>query len=151
MSRPLSKSKELAGRLLHAALSAVKGAGGSSHIQFVREQVQKTVELDDWALEIIESNGLPRWETYLHFFSIDAVKAGFLSKERGVWRLSALGEEELNKSPVDFLNAANEGYKAWERTQTPKLAMVNSIDEQSDELDAPPEDRMLSIQKEVHE
>lgn len=151
MPKPLSKSRELAGRLLHAALTAVKNAGGRCNVQFVYEQVLNTVELDEWAKEIIESNGLPRWQTYLQFFSIDAVKANFLIKERGVWTLTPEGEKELDKPPAELLDVATAAFRAWKRSQTPKPITPIDNDDQLEEVDEPPEDRMFAIQQEVHE
>lgn len=73
----------------------------------VKEFVDANVELDDWAREIIQSNGLPRWQTYLNFFSIDAAKAGFLTKSHGVWGLTSTGASALEGGPEELFKAAN--------------------------------------------
>ena len=50
----------------------------------VIDAVAKRVQLDDWAKERYEKTGYVRWESVLHFYSIDCVKAGYLVKKKGV-------------------------------------------------------------------
>ena len=146
-TKPRAKSRELASRVLHAGMTAVKLAGGTLPLKEVKARVVEQVNLDSWATEIIESNGLPRWEMYLHFFSIDAVKAGFLEKSRGIWNVTPKGADALALDPWQFLEKSAAGFKAWKRSQ-----VAISPDPQadaSDELDPliPPEEQMLSIQR----
>lgn len=54
----------------------------------IMERVEKQVELGDWDKERYEKSGYVRWESILHFFSIDCVKAGFLIKKKGIWYLT---------------------------------------------------------------
>ena len=149
--KPRAKSRELASRVLHAGMEAALKAGGTLPAKEVKAAVANNIELDNWALEIIESNGLPRWETYLHFFSIDASKAGFLEKQKGIWRVTATGAEALKLGPWNFLEAAVEGFKTWKRSQIAPSA--DSIPEPAEENDGliPPEEQMLSIQTESND
>ena len=155
--RPLSRSRALVARLLHAALCAVRDAGGRLSLAEIRSQLAATQTLDDWALEIIESNRLPRWEMYLQFFSIDAVKAGYLLKQRGVWEITEAGKAALAQSPEAFLADAGEKYRAWQKAQTPAApATANSQPfsglTASDGLDdLPPEDGIAAILKDAHQ
>lgn len=144
--KPRAKSKELASKVLHAGMEAVLAAGGTLSMKEIKAAVSNTVELDQWALEIIESNGLPRWETYLHFFSIDASKAGFLEKQKGIWRITNAGREALKLGPWGFLEAAVNGFKSWKQSQITTSA--NTVPEPEEETDAlvPPEEQMLNIQ-----
>jgi len=132
-------------------MEAALKAGGTLPAKEVKAAVANNIELDNWALEIIESNGLPRWETYLHFFSIDASKAGFLEKQKGIWRVTATGAEALKLGPWNFLEAAVEGFKTWKRSQIAPSA--DSIPEPAEENDGliPPEEQMLSIQTESND
>lgn len=153
-ARPLSRSKTLVAKLLHAALSAVRDAGGQLSLADIRAQVLEAVQLDDWAKEIIESNRLPRWEMYLQFFSIDAVKAGYLVKNRGIWSITEAGTAALKQTPDAFLSEANAKYRAWQKLQTPKSsdstsAFTPSLVDETD-ADLPPEDSMGIILKEAH-
>ncbi|MNK11247.1 Mrr restriction system protein [compost metagenome] len=147
--KPRAKSKELASRVLHAGMSAALAAGGTMSLKDIKNTIVNQLSLDDWALEIIESNGLPRWETYLHFFSIDASKAGFLVKEKGIWHVTPLGASTLKLNPWQFLEKAVAGFRAWKQSQVQSLPTTNTAD-LSEEIDPliPPEEQMLDIQTE---
>ena len=88
MSKLFSRSEALGSRVMFAAMQALQQADGKLRSRDVAARVAQQLEFDDWAQEIIESNGLPRWRMYLHFFSVDSVKAGFLLKEKGVWQIT---------------------------------------------------------------
>lgn len=146
--KPIAKSRELASRVLHAGMKATLEAGGSLTLKEIKASVLKQVELDSWALELIESNGLPRWETYLHFFSIDAAKAGFLEKEKGLWRVTESGREALKLPPWEFLQSAVDGYKLWKQSQVASAADAPLDSTEEAESLIPPEEQMLVIQNE---
>lgn len=81
MTKPLSKSKELASRVVYAALQALKDHGGELEARRVIEEVEKRVTFHAWDKEVYEKSGFIRWNSMLHLFSIDCAKAGFLIKK----------------------------------------------------------------------
>jgi restriction system protein len=81
-------------------------------------EVEKRVQIDDWGKERYEKTGYIRWQSILHFFSIDSVKAGFLVKKNGKWYLTPEGEEALKLGEVGLFNAAHEAYKRWKKETT---------------------------------
>ena len=87
--RPPSRSRELAARVVYAAVLMLKEAGGTMPVRDIKARLSEPFNAEPWAAEIIESNGMPRWENYLLFFSIDSVKAGWIKKADGVWTLTA--------------------------------------------------------------
>lgn len=145
--KPLPPSKALASRVLYAALISVKDAGGELKLREIKATVSSSIELDNWATSIIESNGLPRWEMYLHFFSIDAVKAGFLTKGRGNWAITDSGKAALELGEEGFFRQAQDGYRDWQGKQTPRetvdLKPSDAFPEVEKEL--PPEEGMEAI------
>jgi restriction system protein len=94
-AKPLSPSSALAAKLMHAGLTWLHEQGGAARGAQVMEALPRLVELDEWAQATIQSNGLSRWETYASFFSVDAVKAGYLVKSRGDWRITPEGVAAL--------------------------------------------------------
>jgi restriction system protein len=60
-----------------------------------------------------EKSGYIRWQSILHFYTIDTIKAGFLRKQKGVWILTAEGEEAMQLGPIGLLDKASEAYKTW--------------------------------------
>ena len=109
----ISKSRYLASRVIFAALSILKEKGGQAPGREVVAEIEKRVELDDWAKAVYEKSGYVRWQSTLHFFSIDCIKAGFLVKKKGVWYLTPEGENALKLGEIGLLDAANEAYRAW--------------------------------------
>lgn len=59
--------------------------------------------------------GAVRYDKQLRFHTIGAVKAGWLIKERGVWRLTDAGREayRVHPDPEDFARASDDGYRRW--------------------------------------
>lgn len=109
----MSKSRHLASRVIFAALSILKEKGGQSPGKEVVAEVEKRVELDEWAKTVYEKSGYVRWQSILHFFSIDCIKAGFLVKKKGVWYITPEGEGALKLGEVGLLDAATQAYRAW--------------------------------------
>ena len=91
----LSRSRELGSKVIFAALQILSEMGGQAPGREVISQVEKRVILDDWAKATYEKLGYIRWQSMLHFFSIDCIKAGYLVKKKGTWYLTPEGESAL--------------------------------------------------------
>ena len=119
--RKLSRSRALAAKLIYAALSILRDNEKEMPMRDVMSLVEKKVDLDDWDKERYEKSGYIRWESMLHFFSIDCVKAGYLIKKKGIWYLTPEGEEALNLGPIELLNSATKAYRKWKSEQPKDL------------------------------
>ncbi len=117
----MAKSKETAAKVLHAALNVLKENGGELRAEQVLEKVEQRVSLDEHEKERYEKTGYIRWESILHFYSVNAVKAGYLIKSGGVWHLTPEGERVASFGPEELNEAASEGYRKW-RIANPKVA-----------------------------
>lgn len=155
MAKPLSKSNLLASKLIYAAMCTLRDAGGEMKASDIFEALPGKVTLDDWASEIIESNGLTRWRTYAHFFSVDAVKAGYLLKSKGIWRITPEGVEALKLGEIGYFLQAQQGYRKWRKQQ---LALAGSTEpERAEETltetveQIPPEVQFDSLRRELNE
>lgn len=115
------RSRELAASVIFAALQFLKEHGGEAPGRDVVAAVEKRVPLDDWAKATYEKSGYVRWQSILHFFSIDCVKAGFLLKKKGVWYLTPEGEKALKLGEVGLLKAAMSAYRKWKDENQPPL------------------------------
>ncbi len=116
----MGRSKDTAAKVLHAALSVLKEKGGALPVDKVIELVGQRVPLDDYEKERYEKTGYIRWQSILHFYSVNAVKAGYLTKDAGVWRITTEGENATALSPEALNEAAAEGYRRW-RIENPKV------------------------------
>ena len=127
--KQLAPTRALAAKLIHAAFSILRDSGKEMPVRDLVAKVEKTVKLDDWARERYETSGYVRWESILHFFSIDCVKAGYLVKKKGVWYLTPEGEEALKLGPDELLNKASAAYRKW-RAEHP-VAREEEIEEEA--------------------
>jgi restriction system protein len=118
--KKLSPSRSIAAKTLFAAMQVLKENNGELSSGKVIEAVGKRVELDDWAREVYAKSGYIRWQSILHFFSIDAMKAGYLRKKKGIWYLTPEGEKALELGEIGFLDSATTKYREW-REKNPKL------------------------------
>jgi restriction system protein len=111
--KKIAPSRALAAKLIHTAMSILRDNGKEMPMRELMEKVGKSVELDAWAQERYEKTGYVRWESILHFFSIDCVKAGYLIKKKGIWYLTPEGESSLKLKPHELLDNVSEAYVKW--------------------------------------
>lgn len=110
-----SKTILLAEELLYTAFQILKENNNEMPINSLMKEIEKRAKLDDWAKEVYEKSGYTRWDTMLHMFSIDCVKAGFLIKQKGIWYLTKDGEEALKLGKEKLRETATLKYREWEK------------------------------------
>lgn len=109
----LAPSKRSAVKTMFATFKILKEAGGQLPGKQVIEKIRTTIDLSEWEKEIYEKTGYVRWESILHFYTIDGIKAGFLRKNKGVWYLTEEGEKAILLGPVKLLETASQLYRHW--------------------------------------
>lgn len=133
----ISRSKSLGAKVVYEALKVLSENGGELRAKEVLDAVEKRVSFDAWELELYEASGYTRWRSFLHFYSVDAVKSGFLVKKKGVWFLTPEGEQALQLGPMALFEAANRGYREWKKQSDlakPSLPdEVTEVDGESEE------------------
>lgn len=125
MATKLSRSRELAAKVIFSAFQILQERGGELAGRDIIAEIERRVSLDDWATQTYEKTGYVRWQSVLHFFSIDCIKAGFLLKKKGVWYLTNEGEQALTLGEVGLLNAAVEAYRVWREKNQPTTEPKN--------------------------
>jgi restriction system protein len=109
------------------------------------------VELDEWARQPYEKSGYIRWESILHFFSIDCVKAGFLLKKKGVWYLTPEGEEALKLGEGRLLDNATEAYRKWRLEHPRDVAPIQAVEGEGPEVGAKAEQQELAKLEQIEQ
>ncbi len=137
-NEPVAPTLELAQRLIFAAFEILKENGGEMRGRDVIREAGARVELNDWAKARFEKSGYVRWQSVLHFYTIDCVKAGFLVKKRGVWHLTPEGEALIPLGGAGILKKATAAYRKW-RAENPKPETVDpnevdGVDETSEQV-----------------
>lgn len=115
----MSRTIDLASKLVFETLKILKENDGELPSSLLMDALAKRVPLDEWAKGILEKTGNIRWQSILHFYSIDLIKAGYLLKKKGVWYLTPEGEKSLEKGEKDLLKSAQALYKIWKEKNNP--------------------------------
>ena len=128
--KQLSRSRSLAAKVIYAAFQILKENGNEMQMRELVNEVEKRVELNEWDRARYEKSGYIRWQSILHFFSIDCVKAGFLLKKKGKWYLTPEGEEAITLGQIELLESATRAYRKWKAEQPEEIEEIESdIDE----------------------
>lgn len=98
---------------MHAALTILSKQGGSLPLRNLMAEIEKTVEFTDWEKEVLATTGNIRWQSIMHFSSVDYVKAGYLVKKRGYWTITPEGEDVIKLGPEKLHDKAEAKYRAW--------------------------------------
>ena len=139
-----SKSYQTSAKTMFAAMTILSKNGGSMPIRVLIQQIEKTVELSEWEKEILENTGNIRWQSNMHFTSVDYVKAGFLIKKKGTWTITPEGEEALKLGPEKLRDLAWQRYNAWYRTKEP-VSVVKPTEHIEEEND-PAKEAMIELE-----
>lgn len=128
-----SNSRKVASKTIYATFHILKEYGGQLPGREVINYIRQLVDFNEWEIKQYEKTGNVRWESILHFYTIDCIKAGYLRKANGNWILTDDGEEALKKlSPTKLLDTASEQYRKW-RAKTKKNDPNNNNSESEDE------------------
>ena len=106
-----------------------------------REVVQKVgqrLSLNEYELERHEKSGYVRWESILHFYSINAVKAGWVIKNKGIWYITPEGKDVSVLSNQEYFDLSEAKYKEWYANQPQKETNTEQL-EDVEEIPSNPE------------
>jgi restriction system protein len=140
--KPLAPSKATAAKTIYKCFELLKASGGELNRKELLSQMTASLKFTDYELELLESNGQPRWLTVFLFYTVDANKAGFLIKNKGTWILTKDGEKAMAKGPIGLIDAASEAYRKWaaEKKKTDSKLAESGIPE--DEISKDKEDEV---------
>ncbi|SHK88783.1 restriction endonuclease [Xylanibacter ruminicola] len=139
-----SKSYVTSAKTMYAAMTILKKNGGSMPIRILMQEVEKNIELSAWEKSILESTGNIRWQSIMHFTSVDYVRAGFLIKKKGNWTITPEGEDALKMGAEKLRDEAGERYKVWYRgkEQAPGEKPIVQPEEEND----PAKETMIELE-----
>jgi len=111
----LSPSIACAAKTVFATFEILKKADRNLPSKEVMNQIPEKVNLTDWEKERYEKTGYIRWQSILHFYTIDCSKAGYLRKQKGIWYLTEEGEGAMTMGAVELLKTASQKYRKWDK------------------------------------
>lgn len=115
------------------ALQLLKKNGGQMRSGDIFAEMGKNFPKTPYETEQTKS-GNRRWENWLAFYSIDAVKTGFLVKDKGIWHLTEEGERALSLTVEDFASALKQGYDEWHDKRKGRGGKQTEADESIDSI-----------------
>lgn len=115
------------------ALILIQQNNGQMRSSDVFAELGKSFPQTPYELEPTKSGNL-RWENWLAFYSIDAAKAGFLVKDKGIWHITEEGEHALTLSLEDFAAALKKGYDLWYDSHKSNIGTPQMTDEDLDNI-----------------
>ncbi|MEA1848113.1 Mrr restriction system protein [Chryseobacterium sp. MHB01] len=132
----LAPSKQSAAKNLFATFEILKNEGGQMLGKQVIDRIREKNNLTSWEKEVYEKTGYVRWESILHFYTIDAIKAGFLRKNKGIWYLTEEGEKSISLGPAKMLETASKLYRSWAADKKDNKSLKNnSLENEPNELE----------------
>lgn len=129
-NKELSRTESLAAKIVFVTFQILKEAGGQLPSHDVLAQIPKRVNLDEWETQIYEKTGYIRWQSILHFYSIDCIKAGYLVKQKRVWILTKEGEAAISLGEIGLLKAIKKAYRDWRASKEITLTLHPEGEEQ---------------------
>lgn len=125
-----SKSIKIAQKTIFAALQILQESGGELRGKEVVDKVRERLTFDDYEFHIYEKTGYVRWESIMHFYTIDCMKAGYMRKQKGIWYITDEGEEALKLGPEKLLETVTRKYREWDKQK--KLKEANDVTSEID-------------------
>lgn len=137
----LAPSKQTAVKTIYEAFKILKQSGGQLQGRELIDRIRNTIKFSELEMERLKS-GYIRWESVFQFYSVDSVKAGFITKNKGIWYLTPQGEKAMELGPIKLVDEASRGYWQW-RSENKETKSQNG-----DKL-VEIESNTLQLQKEV--
>jgi len=124
-------TRQRSGELVRAVLAVLAESPDGMAARDVLAEVEKRTpptpfELTDYP----KAPGVRRFEKIVRFSTISAVKAGWLTKSKGTWRVTDDGREALARftDPAEFMREAVRLYRAWKKQQPDDAETEPAID-----------------------
>ncbi len=131
MIKKKSKSRQIAEKTIFATFQVLKEFGALTGKEVI-EQIRLRLQFDDYEKHVFEKTGYVRWESVLHFYTINCMKAGLMVKENKLWNLTEEGEAAIKLGPEKLFDLAQQRYKQWSAsTDTGK---AKTEEEESEEV-----------------
>ncbi len=160
MSKNLSRSDLLIAATHEACLKALAAApGGQMRRRDLLKAIEQAVTLDTWALEGLQVSGVPRWHKIFGFSSVGLGKAGWVVKERGIWRITSEGRAFIQQTwtAAQYLFELTSRYDAWKSSQiaptvpSPSMAPADENERNGALILADPNERIEQTLNFAHE
>jgi restriction system protein len=110
------------GELLRAVFAVLAEHPDGIRAKNALAAAEKRITLTDYEAGAFESTGVRRYEKLVRFQTVNAVKAGWMVKDKGTWTATEQGLAAFKKysDPETFMAEAEAEYNAWAKQQPKK-------------------------------
>jgi len=110
------------GELLRAVFAVLAENPDGIRAKDALADAEKRLALTDYEAGAFESTGVRRYEKLVRFQTVNAVKAGWMVKDKGTWTATEEGLAAFKKysNPETFMAKAEAEYNAWAKQQPKK-------------------------------
>jgi restriction system protein len=110
------------GELLRTVLQVLAEHPDGIRARDALATTEERLALTEYETGTFESSGLRRFEKLVRFQTVNAVKAGWMVKDKGTWTITEDGLDALAQypEPETFMAEAEAQYNAWAKQQPKK-------------------------------
>jgi restriction system protein len=112
MIKQKAGTRVIAEKTIYAVFLILRDAGPLPGKEVI-DTIKKTVSFSEYENYIYAKTGYVRWQSVLHFYTIDCMKAGLLIKENGIWSLTQEGINAIELGPEKLFELSRAKYKEW--------------------------------------
>jgi hypothetical protein len=117
--------------LVREVMRTIDASGGSLPRAEALSRTAQRVSLSSEEQALTE-RGSPRWERSVNWRSVDVARAGWLTKDDGIWTLTDAGRKAIALPPKDFFEESNGLYRAWLTARKTKSGSVPLVPREAD-------------------
>ena len=129
----LAPSKRSAAKTIYETLKILKESNWQLPWKQVIDKIRTRVDFTDWEKWIYEKTGKVRWESIVHFYTINCMKAGYMRKDKGIWYLTEEGEMAISLGPLKLFEEILKRYHNWEvDNKDEKIKKIKDVEEVSE-------------------
>lgn len=128
----LAPTKQMAAKTLYETFKILKEKGELTFGE-ITKFLEERLEFSDYEKYVFEKTGNVRWKANLSWYSVDAVKIGFIRKLNGKWILTKEGEDALKLDKKKFIEKIIDLYNETLK-KTSQTEIIDEVEIKNEEI-----------------
>lgn len=128
----LAPTKQMAAKTLYETFKILKEKGELTFGE-ITKYLEERLEFSDYEKYVFEKTGNVRWKANLSWYSVDAVKIGFIRKLNGKWILTKEGEDALKLDKKKFIERIIDLYNETLK-KTSQTEIIDEVEIKNEEI-----------------
>lgn len=128
----LAPTKQMAAKTLYETFKILKEKGELTFGE-ITKYLEERLEFSDYEKHVFEKTGNVRWKANLSWYSVDAVKIGFIRKLNGKWILTKEGEDALKLDKKKFIERIIDLYNETLK-KTSQTEIIDEVEIKNEEI-----------------